>query len=259
MAVHDWTRVNAGIFHHFHQRWIAALSDALNAGLLPASCYALAEQIVGNLGPDVLALQVEAGPEVPEAGEDGGLTTVALAPPPVRVTARTELDEYVRKQNTLVIRHSSGDRILALVEVVSPGNKASRHAIRAFLQKAVAALSQGYHLLLLDLLPPGRCDPQGVHALLWDEIADEPYQALADKPLTLASYDAGPPCTAYVNSVAVGDPLPDMPLFLEPGVYLSVPLEETYQTAWRNVPQRWREVVEGRADGGGPVSPADSV
>jgi len=53
MPVHDWTRVNAGIFHHFHQCWIDELQRALNRGLLPESYYALAEQYAGGFGPDV--------------------------------------------------------------------------------------------------------------------------------------------------------------------------------------------------------------
>ena len=44
MPIHDWTRVEAGIFHHFHHRWITSISDTLNAGMLPAEYYALAEQ-----------------------------------------------------------------------------------------------------------------------------------------------------------------------------------------------------------------------
>jgi hypothetical protein len=35
-----------------------------------------------------------------------------------------------------------------------------------------------------------------------------------------------------------------MPLFLEAGWYVRVPLEETYQQAWRGVPDRWRRVIE---------------
>ena len=29
MPIHDWTRADAGDFHHFHQRWISALTDDL--------------------------------------------------------------------------------------------------------------------------------------------------------------------------------------------------------------------------------------
>jgi hypothetical protein len=36
-----------------------------------------------------------------------------------------------------------------------------------------------------------------------------------------------------------------MPLFLEPETYVDVPLEETYQRAYRGVPRRWRDVLEG--------------
>jgi hypothetical protein len=35
MPIHDWTRVSAGIFHHFHQKWVGTIADALNEGLLP--------------------------------------------------------------------------------------------------------------------------------------------------------------------------------------------------------------------------------
>ncbi len=44
MPIHDWTRVGAGLFHAFHQRWIGALCDALNTGALPPDYFALPEQ-----------------------------------------------------------------------------------------------------------------------------------------------------------------------------------------------------------------------
>jgi hypothetical protein len=47
--------------------------------------------------------------------------------------------------------------------------------------------------------------------------------------------------SAYVEPVAVGDPLPEMPLFLEPELYVPVPLETTYTSAFAAVPRRWRD------------------
>jgi hypothetical protein len=154
------------------------------------------------------------------------------------------MDDYVSKQRTLVIRHASDDRVIALLEIVSPGNKASRHALRSFVEKAAEALYRGYHLLLLDLFPPGPRDPQGIHGAVWAEIDDEPFALPADQPLTLAAYSAGTVKTAYIEPVAVGDALPEMPLFLEPEAYVNVPLEASYQSAWRGLPQRWRRVLE---------------
>ena len=62
--------------------------------------------------------------------------------------------------------------------------------------------------------------------------------------MTLAAYSAGRPKTAYVEPTRVGQALIDMPLFLEPEVYINVPLEATYQAAYRGVPRRWREPLE---------------
>jgi hypothetical protein len=53
MPVHDWTRVNAGIFHDFHTVWLVEIRNRLNAGLLPEGYYALAEQIASETNPDV--------------------------------------------------------------------------------------------------------------------------------------------------------------------------------------------------------------
>ena len=81
-----------------------------------------------------------------------------------------------------MIRHSSNDRIVALIEVLSPGNKSSRAAFRAFLDKATAALTQGCHLLLIDLLPPTPRDPQGIHGGVWSELGDDSYAAPRKSP-----------------------------------------------------------------------------
>ena len=57
------------------------------------------------------------------------------------------------------------------------------------------------------------------------------------------AYSAGPRMTAYIEPLAVGDPLTPMPLFLTPSTYVTVPLEETYLAAYCGVPRRWREVL----------------
>jgi hypothetical protein len=64
-----------------------------------------------------------------------------------------------------------------------------------------------------------------------------------DKPLTLVSYSASHVKTAFIEPVAVGDKLPEMPLFLEPERYVLVPLASTYDAAWEGVPEYWRERI----------------
>ena len=161
---------------------------------------------------------------------------MAERPPKVSLTVTAEAERVALKQRTLVIRHATGDRIMALLEIVSPGNKDRRLSLERFVDKATSALQQGYHLLIVDLFPPGPHDRQGIHGAVWaevDGIEAAQYRQPAEKPLILVAYEAKPAPTAYVEPIAVGATLPNMPLFLAAGWYISVPLEETYLQAWR--------------------------
>src|SRR5262249_32845855 len=220
--VHDWTRVDAGLFHHFHQRWTAALCDSLNSGVLPPDHFALIEQVIRGPIPDVLSLR-QRSPTGPASDPSLGLA-VLTTPPRTRYVRRAEADLYARKANRVTVRHQQG-RVVAVLEIVSPGNKGSHNALHAFVSKMTELLEQGIHLLIVDLHPPGPRDPQGIHKAIWDEIEEEQFELPPDKPLTLAAYEAGPVTVAYVEPVAVGDKLPDMPLFLAPEVHVRVPLE----------------------------------
>lgn len=145
----------------------------------------------------------------------------------------------------MIIRHTSDHRIIALIEIVSSGNKVSQHAFRTFVQKASACLEQGIHLLVVDLFPRTPRDPDGIHTAIWQDLTGEEVAVPADKPLTLASYTGGPVNVAYVEPVAVGEVLIDMPLFLIPEDYVSVPLATGYVRAYEGVPQFYRSILEG--------------
>ena len=128
--------------------------------------------------------------------------------------------------------------------LVSPGNKDSHHAIKAFTAKAIDFLRSGISLVIIDLFPPTPRDPAGIHQLIWDELSGVPFEPRpADKPLTVVSYDGGNGLTAYVDPVAVGDPLPDVPVFLTPGWYVNLPLEQTYLASWEVTPKPIRDLL----------------
>jgi hypothetical protein len=237
MPMHDWTRVEAGIFHAFHHEWISEIGRALNRGLLPPDYYALPEQQAAGFGPDVLTLQDRNAP-------DGGAATATRTRPRTTFTVETPAEFYRRKKNTIVVRHVSGDRIVAMVEIVSPGNKNTAHAFRAFVDKACELLQQKIHLLLIDPFPPGKRDPHGIHPAIWERVEDCGVELPPEKPLTLVSYECDLTTRGYIEPLAVGDPLPDMPLFLEPEEYVELPLEATYMAAWEAVPLRWRQVID---------------
>ncbi len=241
MPIHDWTRVEAGTFHDFHQGWTIEIRNTLNAGVLPPGYFAMADQRVAGPEPDVVALQLRPPANQPPTRAGGTATIDRL--PQVRQSASIAESTYARKANRIVVRHRLG-RVVAMIEVISPGNKNIRHALAAFVAKVIEFLRNGIHVVLVDLFPPTERDPDGIHRVIWSELTSEPFAARpADKPLAVASYDAGEPLTAYVEPLAVGDALPDAPLFLEPGYFVDLPLEATYQRSWAVLPDIIRELV----------------
>jgi hypothetical protein len=217
MPIHDWTRVDAGLFHDFHQDWTIELRRSLNAGRLPPGFTALTE---------------------PGGGLAGG-----TVPPEGLFVDQTEEDTYASRANRIRIQHRHG-HVVAVIEIVSPGNKNTHHALKAFVRKASVLIREGIHLLVIDLFPPSERDPQGIHKAIWDEIDEGPFQLPADKPLTLAAYRAIPTKEAYLDPVAVGDDLPALPIFLTEDDYIVAPLEETYRASWAVYPAALKELLE---------------
>jgi hypothetical protein len=253
MPIHDWTRVDAGIFHHFHLSWIDETAGILNSHVLPRDYYALAEQITGSISPDVLTLsRPVTGSLGSETKPSKGGIAVASRQPKARFHARTEVDLYAGKAKAIVIRHRSGHQVIAMVEIVSPGNRSNQTDAAAFIFKASQALLAGIHLLIVDLFPPNPRAPHGIHRAIWGEGREGDFALPVDKPLTCVSYVGCPGPEVFLEPVAVGDELPKMALFLSSEMYVLVPLEQTYRSAWQRLPSIWQDVLtEAKPPGNG--------
>jgi hypothetical protein len=121
MPIHDWTRVDAGLFHDFHQDWTIEPRLSLDAGRLPPGYVALTDQQTGGTIPDVLALNRRSkGPFVVEG----------------------EAKTSARHANRIRIQHRHG-QVVAVMEIVSPGNKSSHLALQVFVREVADLLWQG--------------------------------------------------------------------------------------------------------------------
>lgn len=245
MPMHDWTIVSPGTYHGFHTAWITEIARALNNGILPESFYAESEQIAGQTGPDVLALEVESNSAISSITVDrvgGGVATVTETLPKVSIMqTASEAEVYSERRNLLAIRHTSGDRLVAYIELMSSGNKSSRRMLERFLDKACSVIEQDVHLLIVDPYPPGTFDPQGIHGAIWNEIdPSSPFLFPDDRHLTAVSYHAVHPPVAFVEPMGVGLSLPVMPLFLDHQRYVNLPLESAYMQALPAVPKHYR-------------------
>lgn len=253
MPVHDWSHVDSGVFHDFHQAWIIEIRNSLNDGRLPDSFYALAEQVAQGPIPDVVTLELAPRNDQTNPGsrwdKEGGLSSavaVAETPPRVSHTHEAATDLYASRASRVAVRHVSGDEIVGYIEVMSPGNKHSESAFRSFGDKLFAALQNGIHSLVIDLHAPTARDTCGFHATFMRDWYGDPSPPGVSEicPLGLSAYRCNGAITCYFEPTAVSKVLIDMPAFLTTGLYVNVPLEETYIQAWRGVPRRWKEVIE---------------
>jgi hypothetical protein len=232
MAIHDWSSVSAGIFHDFHLGWVTELQRVLNVGSLPRGYYAMTERT-----ESVEAESSKEGTAIAQASSHAANMEMGCA------VTMTETALLLR-QRRIVVRKDVNDEAIAILEIVSPGNKEKRAALDQFVDKAAGAINEGLHLMVLDLFPPGPFDSRGIHGAIWGRMGGA-YEPPPGKPLTLAGYSSGQVVTCYVEPTAVGTELIPMPLFLTPDRYVNVPLEPTYLGAYEGVPQRWKRVIEG--------------
>ena len=227
MPLHDWTKAEAGAFHEVHAGWLIYLRDALNDGRLPPGYRAHAERRADLFVPDVLALEPDP-PPLPEPTEVGG---VAVAEP--QTSRRLTLRPDPRPIRVLAVRHTTGERIVAVVELVSAGNKDRPESVREFASKVASLLRRRVNVSVVDVHLPGKHDPGGMPVAVSRQLRGErPGRPPKRRPYTFAAFRSNPPpLKAFLDDLAVGDPLPATPLFLESGVHVRLPLEETYQRA----------------------------
>jgi hypothetical protein len=233
MPIHDWTRTSEAAYHSFQLDWVAKLSANLNRGLLPKPCYAMTETL--ELHPKATFCEL---PEPDDASVhrnwDVDLPNAADSPP--RTTFRVS-DERTQYACRIVTIRDEFHQPIAAVLFLTQQDKQTSYRLDQITRFAVGAITRGVHLLIVDLFPPSKRDPQGIHKVIWDRIRGESFELPPDKRLTLAAYSAGTTLTGYIEPVTVGDTLPDMPIFLTADRYVRCPLEATYQASWDVFPK----------------------
>ena len=149
-------------------------------------------------------------------------------------------------RKTIAVRQASDHRVVALIEIISRANKDRPETVAEFADKAEAVLTQDINLLVVDLFPPGKHDPNGLHGAIWERFSGgEPEKIPESEPVMLASYHAfGRRPHAYMEFAAFGKALPEMPIFLLDSCYVNVPLETTYRQAFKGLPSIWKDVLE---------------
>jgi len=216
------------LFHweSFHSHWASILTNQLNAGFLPPDYVAAPHVKMGaEVEIDVGTLELYGGTE-----NGAGTATAVYAPPPPALTIPITfpaLDLF-----EILIRPEGSARLAAAIEFVSPANKDRPANRRAFAVKCASYLQEGAGLIVVDIvtnrngyLPQEIVDLLGEPATSRLPHIDTLYAfacravAAPDKPTGLEIWS---------QPLALGKPLPTMPLWLAADCPIGVPCEESY-------------------------------
>ena len=209
----------------FHATWATNLAADLN-GLLPER-YVAEPHAQFSIEIDVATWEEPGGPEREEAQPATG-----WAPPAPQLTLPlTIVMDVVEVQ---ILRDEGGYVLAGAVELVSPSNKDRPLAREAFTSKCAAYLQQGAGLVVVDIVTERRAD---FHRDLLARVSPEAAPAVA-ADLYAAAYrpvsrEKQTTLEIWHETLAVGGPLPTLPLWLRGGIYLPLRLEAAYNRACR--------------------------
>jgi hypothetical protein len=216
------------LFHweSFHSHWASILTNQLNVGILPRE-YVAAPHV--KIGTEV---EIELGTlELYGSAENGGGTATAVyAPPPPALSIPITfpaLDLF-----EILIRPEGSARLAAAIEFVSPANKDRAANRKAFAIKCASYLQEGAALMVVDIvtnrsgyLPQDIVDLSATSAATPLPHVDTLY-AFACRTVTSPTNPNR--LEAWPETLALGQPLPTLPLWLAADAVIGVPLEASY-------------------------------
>jgi hypothetical protein len=217
-----------------HAAWAGALADALNDHILPPGYVAL-EQVHAGAAIEIdVATYSESGGPAPE--RNGGTVTATRtvwlpAAPPLVIPAA-----YPPSCTIQIISSEGGRTLVAAIELVSPGNKDRAGKRRLFAAKCATYLSRGVGLVVIDVVTSrqGNMHNELADLLGWESVhrmaTEASIYAVAYRPLRR---DGAEQVETWPMPLAVGEPLPAVPLSLEAEHCLAVDLESSYLEACR--------------------------
>lgn len=228
MPLHDWSAYDNCGYHDFELGWLVRLSSELNKGLLPSSHYALNE---------TLELRPQTGyVTYPEPEDDRGSLlneNGESTDAEVRYSLTDERPQYAAR--AVVIRSTAYDQPVAAIHSVTRQDMTTPYRREAQIRLAAAALSHGIHLVVLEPFVSESPTQATFAATLWHHMTGLVAHDFSPKPVAFASFESGRGLRAVVESIAVGETLPALPLFLGRDSHIMLPLEESYTAAFRGI------------------------
>jgi len=221
----------------FHSKWTNCLVDALNESLLPEGYFAEPNVHAGA------AVELDV-PTFEEQGNGLPLTTDAAtatlpartwSPPAPGLTMPMAFTDTFEVQ---VYSPKGPMKLVGVIEIVSPANKDRPETRRTFAIKCASLLNQGIGVIIADIVTVRLANLHdevvrllpGGDAFLFPETPG--LYAAAYRPIRTKTVEKA---EVWLNALAVGQPLPVLPLWLSGGPCLRIDLEATYLDACKRL------------------------
>lgn len=229
MPLHDHAQLEHSevcSWESFHSGWAVEIVRLLNSGVLPSQYYARPHVKLGvQVESDVATLEMGAtGP----TSSNGGIATATWAPP--RPTLSLAVD-FAAPDLFEVRIHGGNSQVVAVIELVSPRNKDRPEARRSFAVKCASFLQTGVSVVVVDVVTERTINLLGE---LFDVLQHPLTEIDVNQRLYAAAFRCLPPeepvrLEGWIAALALGAPLPTLPLWLDLDHSVPLDLERSYQ------------------------------
>jgi Protein of unknown function (DUF4058) len=163
---------------------------------------------------------------------EGGTTATLLQESPT-LTIEADLSDQDEFE-VRIYNEEMGRELVAMIELISPSNKDRPESRDKFVNKCVGLLQKGICVSMVDLITPRRSN-------LYVEVlarlgATDPNLGLLPPHLYAVTMRSRPRpkgrelVDAWFYPMAIGEPLPTIPIWLRPDLRVSLPLETSYES-----------------------------
>jgi hypothetical protein len=219
----------------FHAFWAATIAETLNR-ILPQRYVAVIHSRLGaRVEADVAEWeQTDNGIQpVSGNGDQGGVAVQTYAPPRTALTMPIVFPDDLEVR---ILDTRDGAQLAAVIELASPGNKDRPETRRLFAAKCAAYLARGLGLISIDIVTSHHFNLHNEFVELL--AAGHSFAMPEDVFLYAAAYaparrDEKSLVDLWLEPLALGQPLPVLPLALRGGGRVPVDLETTYSDARR--------------------------
>lgn len=225
-------------WEQFHGQWPAVIVQHLRQKLPPGYVAGPRVHAGSQVEIDVAAFEKDDPPSFSRASEgNGGVATAAWVPPTPSIAIETTLPDY-DEYEVRIYDAKRGRYLVAAIEIVSPANKDRPEHRNVFVAKCAALLQKGVAVSIVDLVTVR-------HFNLYAELLaiighNDPTLGVELSPLYATScrwmmQGKRTMLEAWSYVLALGQPLPTLPLWLSPGLVIPLDLEQSYEQACRDL------------------------